>query len=149
MSRNTTIGLVVVILLILLGWYFIQSQKGVGLYPATTPKTDVVQPTENPTATSEAQPEAIKEIMVEGSEFKFSPASLTLKVGEKVRIIFQNKGSLPHNLTIDQLGVATKTIGSGAKDTIEFTATKDGTFTMYCSVGNHRARGMEGPVSVQ
>jgi len=87
---------------------------------------------------------AAREITVSGSEFKFSPSTIEVKKGEKIKLIFKNEGGIIHNLNIDELGVATKTTAGGGTDTVEFTADKTGTFTYYCNIGSHRASGMEG-----
>lgn len=91
----------------------------------------------------------VREIVVKGDEYSFSPSSLTLRAGEKIKLIFNNVGSLPHNFTIEGLGVTTKTIGGGKSDRIEFTVEKSGTYATFCSVGNHRAQGMEGALEVE
>lgn len=103
-------------------------------------------PTLIPTGVSK---ETTRELTVQGGEYKFSPGSISLTKGERVRINFKNTGRLPHNLTIDELGVATDTISGGKDASVEFTAGKTGTFVMYCSVANHRALGMEGEVEVK
>lgn len=90
-----------------------------------------------------------KEIIVEGTEFKFSPDKIELKKGEKAKITFQNKGEQPHNLTISELKVATKTIGPGEEDTVVLEAKETGEFTFYCGVANHKDLGMEGGVEVK
>ena len=89
-----------------------------------------------------------KEFTVEGSEFKFSPNAISVNKGDSVKITFKNVGTKPHNFIIDELDVATKTINGGETDTVEFTASKSGTFAFYCSVGSHRANGMEGTATV-
>lgn len=91
----------------------------------------------------------VRQIKVSGGDFSFTPSTLSVKSGEKVRIIFQNRGKFPHNLTIDKLGVATKTISPGQTDSLELTADQTGSFVMYCSVDAHRQKGMEGTVQVQ
>lgn len=103
-------------------------------------------PTLTPTGVSE---ETTRDLTVQGGEYKFSPGSISLTKGEQVRINFKNTGRLPHNLTIDELGFATDTISGGKEISVELTADKTGTFVMYCSVGNHRALGMEGEVEVK
>ncbi len=77
------------------------------------------------------------------------PSSLNLKKGETVKVVFKNVGALPHDLAVDEIGLKTKIIKGGEADTVTFTADKTGSFEMYCSVGNHRAQGMKGPVVVQ
>lgn len=90
-----------------------------------------------------------KEIIVEGTEFKFSQDKIELKKGEKVKITFQNKGEQPHNLLIPELTVATRTIGPGEEDTVVIEAKETGEFTFYCGVANHKDLGMEGGVEVK
>ena len=54
-----------------------------------------------------------------------------------------NDGSMGHNLVLEGVsGASTAIINSG--DTASFTVTLEpGEYTLYCSVGNHRAQGME------
>lgn len=60
-----------------------------------------------------------------------------------------NEGSMRHDLVIEGEGAsgATGIIGSGETDsfTVEL---EPGTYTLYCSVGSHRAQGMEVTFSV-
>jgi len=91
----------------------------------------------------------VREITVSGTEFSLSPASITVSAGDQLKITFRNDGSIIHNFKITELGVGTKTIGSGKTDTIEFTASASGTYTFFCSVPGHRANGMKGELTVQ
>jgi len=91
---------------------------------------------------------AVKEFTVTGENFSFTPSLITVKKGDRVRIIFKNANGL-HNLIIDEFNVATKTIQGGNQDTVEFTADKTGSFQYYCSVGTHRAMGMWGTLKVE
>lgn len=93
--------------------------------------------------------DGVREIRVEGSEFKFSLASLTLKKGEKIRLILGNTGEMKHDFVVDELNVRTKIINNGETDTIEFTPETAGTFEFYCSVGQHRTNGMKGMLTVE
>lgn len=90
-----------------------------------------------------------REITVTGDEYEFNPSELMFTKGEKIKLTFANIGKLPHNLTIDELDVATDTIPGGKSTTLEFMVDKTGKFTAYCSVGNHRSLGMEGSVQVK
>ncbi|OGM27989.1 hypothetical protein A3D00_04575 [Candidatus Woesebacteria bacterium RIFCSPHIGHO2_02_FULL_38_9] len=90
-----------------------------------------------------------KEVIVEGNEFKFSPFSLSFKEGDLVKLTFKNTGTKPHDLVIDELGVATKAVSPGESDIIEFTASKAGNFSFYCNIGTHRSLGMEGKLEVR
>ncbi|MDO8436206.1 MAG: cupredoxin domain-containing protein [bacterium] len=91
----------------------------------------------------------VEEITVVGNDFSFSPSQITVKSGKRVKIIFENKGNVSHNLVIEGLGVTTKTIGSGQKDVVEFTASIQGKFDIICSVPGHKEAGMEGSLIVE
>jgi len=118
--------------------------------PKVNNKTEVVA-TPTPTAASESgsSQTGVKEIQVVASEFSFSPSSITLTKGEKVSLTFRNTGKFTHNLTIEGLGVATKTVAAGQSDSVEFTASQAGTFTFYCSIDGHKGMGMEGSLEVK
>jgi plastocyanin len=91
----------------------------------------------------------VKEFTVEGSNFKFLPATLTVNKGDTVKVTFKNTGGF-HDFVIDEFnGSKTKQIGADAEETIQFVADKAGTFEYYCSVGNHRGMGMVGKLIVQ
>jgi len=92
--------------------------------------------------------EAVKKFTVEGGKFYFSPATMTVKKGDTVRITFKNVDGF-HDFIIDEFSVATKQINTGEEATVEFVADKAGTFNYYCSVGNHRQLGMEGTLTVE
>lgn len=89
-----------------------------------------------------------KEIVVKGTEYEFNPPTLTVDKGEKMKVIFKNIGSTGHNFVIDELGVSTGTVSPGSTETVEFTASKTGTFDFYCSLPGHRSAGMEGQITV-
>lgn len=91
---------------------------------------------------------AVKNFTVDASNFKFSPTTMTVKQGDTVRITLKN-GQGSHDLKIDGYNVQTKIITTGQEDIIEFVADKTGTFTYYCTVGSHRAMGMEGTLTVE
>ncbi len=91
---------------------------------------------------------AVKEFTVTGNNFTFAPATMKVKKGDTVRITFKNAGGT-HDLVIDEFNARTKIINGSAQETIEFVADKAGTFEYYCSVGQHRAMGMKGTLTVE
>ena len=109
----------------------------------------VVNPSETPTdgGTNSETTQAVKEFTVDGSNFKFSPATISVNKGDRVRVTFKNTGGT-HDFTIDEFNVATDKIGSGASDTVEFVADKAGEFTYYCTKPGHRANGHFGTLKV-
>ena len=85
-----------------------------------------------------------------GGALAFDTTSLAAPAG-KVTIRFTNDSSVPHNVTIDGPGVedeGTETItGSSTEATLDLDT--PGTYTFYCSVGQHRAASMEGTLTVE
>ncbi len=91
---------------------------------------------------------AVKEFVVSGQNFSFTPSVITVKKGDKVKITFKNTSGF-HDFKIDEFGVATKQTASPYTEVLEFTADKVGSFEYYCSVGTHRALGMKGTLKVE
>jgi len=141
---NKTISSIIIIVLILVVILLLVNRGTDKKRPTTT---DVV--TEEVIQEEDVDDEEITEITVSGTEFSFSPSVLRFKEGEQVRIVFNNVGRAPHNLTIEGTKIATKTISGGTTDIIEFTAPKSGDYTFFCSVPGHRAAGMFGTTIVE
>ncbi|MEK7588992.1 MAG: plastocyanin/azurin family copper-binding protein [Patescibacteria group bacterium] len=91
---------------------------------------------------------AVKEFTVSGQNLSFSPSTLTVKKGDKVKITFQNSEGF-HDWVVDEFGAATKQTKAPTTEVIEFVANKTGSFEYYCSVGQHRAMGMKGTLIVE
>jgi len=145
---NKTILIIIVLLIVIVGGYFLL--KGGYQYSAPTP----ARPEETPEVTvpeEGALPPTgpIKEFTVSGTEYRFSPSSITVSAGDRVKITFKNNGRAPHNLIIEGLGIGTKTIGGGQIDIVEFTAPSSGTYAFFCSVPGHRSAGMEGSLEIK
>jgi plastocyanin len=79
---------------------------------------------------------------------KFDKTDLTAKAG-KVTITMDNPSDVPHAVEIEGNGVEEEgqTVGKGGKS-IATGDLKAGTYDFYCPVGNHRAEGMEGKLTV-
>ena len=79
---------------------------------------------------------------------KFDKKTLSAKAG-KVTITMDNPSDVPHAVEIEGNGVEAegKTVGKGEKS-IASSDLKAGTYDFYCPVGNHRAEGMEGKLTV-
>lgn len=77
-------------------------------------------------------------------------ADIVVNVGDRVRIIYESVGGMPHDFVIDEIeGARTQIWSPGEGETIEFVANVAGEFEYYCSVGSHRANGMVGRFIVQ
>ncbi len=103
------------------------------------------KPTITPIGT---EPENLREFIVEGVNFQFDPKEIRVAEGDTVRITFKSVEGL-HDWTLEGYGVGTSQINSGEEQAIEFTADKKGTFEYYCSVGDHRQKGMVGKLIVE
>jgi len=116
--------------------------------------TIIEKPTISITAPTESTPltqpinESIKTIKVEAGSYYYKPNIITVKKGEKVKIIM-NSVSMMHDFNIDELGVKMPIVKNGDTGTVEFTADKVGTFEYYCSVGQHRQMGQVGQLTVE
>jgi len=82
------------------------------------------------------------EVAVSGVEYSYVVPEPPTTAGTYT-FVFTNDGGMAHDLVIEGVdGAQTATINPG--ETAEFTVTLEaGDYTFYCSVGNHRAQGME------
>jgi plastocyanin len=61
-----------------------------------------------------------------------------------------NTGAMPHNFAVERDGqrvTGTEVLQPGGTATVEVTL-EEGEYVFYCEVGQHRANGMEVPVTV-
>jgi plastocyanin len=88
-------------------------------------------------------------IAADKSALKFDKSDLTAKAG-KVTITMDNPSDLPHAVEIEGNGVEEEgeTVTKGGKS-VATADLKAGTYDFYCPVGNHRAAGMEGKLTVK
>ncbi len=121
------------------------AQSGRPVVTEPTPLAPEPEIAEVPKEVSEPE---VKEIRVRGGEFRFNPTSITVNKGDRVKIIFENVGTIVHDLNIDGYG-RTEIISAGSTDTIEFVAGKAGIVDMWCSVAGHKEAGMEGSFVVE
>lgn len=121
-----------------------QAQPTQAMIEQATP-AETMSPT---TASSAAMNTTVQKITVTASNFSFDPKMLTVKKGQPVALTFKNSEGA-HDFVIDEFTVKTKIISSGQSETVTFTPDKTGTFHYYCSVGNHRAMGMQGTITVE
>ncbi len=110
----------------------------------STTQTSTLGTTDAATTTETATINASVITMRSGNMF-FEPAAITAKKGETITINFENSGM--HTFVIDELGVNVDLKGK-KQGSIIFTPDKAGTFEFYCDVGDHRAAGMKGTLTV-
>lgn len=84
-----------------------------------------------------------------GGDLAFEQDALTAPAGS-VTFEFTNEANIPHDFKIEkdgkEVGGTQPITGDTAEATVELEA---GTYTFYCSVGNHREEGMEGELTVE
>jgi plastocyanin len=116
--------------------------------PSISPLSGQQNPSAGGVVFSNAAP--AREIVIEASEYKFTPSTITIKEGESVKITMKNAGAMPHNWVVENMGGASIDLTNpGSSNSIVMTASQKGTFTTYCAIGSHRKLGMEGKLIVQ
>jgi uncharacterized cupredoxin-like copper-binding protein len=101
------------------------------------------------------------------NEFQFQPAEITANVGQPIKLVLKNNGTVLHDFVgtdamvevmeehgaeHDMAGMQTNmhaAIEAGQQGTLEFKATQPGTYTFYCTIAGHREAGMEGKLIVK
>jgi plastocyanin len=84
----------------------------------------------------------------------FTPATVSVPAGALVHVTFSNEDPasavVQHNWVVEGIaGASSDAIGNGEQSAFDFTApTEPGEFAFYCSIGDHRDRGMEGTLTV-
>lgn len=70
------------------------------------------------------------------AELKFDPAAFTVRAGADVRVTFENRASVPHNLTFQApINVATSTVvAPGTSETLQFKAPAAGEYPFACTI---------------
>jgi nitrite reductase (NO-forming) len=94
-----------------------------------------------------APPNLTTNVAINASEFKFSPTSMQVPLGQKVTFTLNNTGVVEHDFSVQNTGFAL-TAGPGQTATGEFTFDKPGVFDFFCSIPGHKDAGMKGTLSV-
>ncbi|MBI5563786.1 MAG: cupredoxin domain-containing protein [Chloroflexi bacterium] len=108
-----------------------------------------------------------KTITLALNEFQFQPAEITVNVGQPVKLVLKNNGTVLHDFvstdamvevmeehgaTHDMAGMPTAmhaAVEAGQQSTLEFKATQAGTYTFYCTIAGHKEAGMTGKLIVK
>jgi uncharacterized cupredoxin-like copper-binding protein len=116
-------------------------------------------------AATSTDPQAI---IMNLSEFQFQPAEITVNVGQPIKLVLKNNGTVLHDLVSMDAKVEVKAehgaehampgmadpalhaaVEAGKQGTLEFTATAPGTYTFYCTESGHQEAGMVGKLIVK
>ena len=108
-----------------------------------------------------------KTITLALNEFQFQPADITVNVGQPVKLVLKNNGTVLHDFVStdamvevmeehgamhDMGGMPTAmhaAVEAGQQSTLEFKATQAGTYTFYCTIAGHKEAGMTGKLIVK
>jgi plastocyanin len=113
--------------------------------PATATETA----TETATTAAAASGATLKIAADPGGAKKFTKSTLTAQAGT-VTVEFANDSQLPHAVEIEGNGVEAKTEVVTGQDAPPLKVDlKPGEYEFYCPVGDHRAEGMEGKLTVR
>ena len=89
-------------------------------------------------------------LKLSATEFKFAPSDPSVDNAGKVTFDVSNDGSVDHALEVEGPNGEDETepisAGQSAKLTVDLS--KPGKYEIYCPIGNHKAMGMEGTVTV-
>jgi plastocyanin len=89
-----------------------------------------------------------QQIDVSMTDFEFNPAELSADPGS-ITFMLTNDGENPHALEIEGGGVEESSDTINAGESTELTVDlEEGTYEIYCPVGDHRDRGMVGTLTV-
>ncbi len=91
--------------------------------------------------------ESETKVMLKASNFTYGTSKITVKKGSTLILAVTNEKGF-HDFKIDELKIDSGMIKEG--DTWEVTVPTDtvGSFEYYCSVGEHRANGMKGTLTI-
>jgi FtsP/CotA-like multicopper oxidase with cupredoxin domain len=81
------------------------------------------------------------------ADMTINPDGLEAVTGD-VTFTVTNEGPSQHDLTIEELGVATPAMNAGDTATLELGELTAGEYTVFCSIPGHRQSGMEGTLTV-
>jgi plastocyanin len=124
MNSKVIIGVVVLILIVGGAWFVLgKNNSSQTQQPSTTTQT------QNQASPTTAQTTVGKNAVTIQS-FAFSPATITVKVGDSVT--WTNQDSVGHSATADDNSFDTGVFSQGQSKSITFS--KAGTFTYHCSV---------------
>ena len=94
------------------------------------------------------------EAKIVATDLKFTPPTIQAKVGQPIKVTYENKGVIEHDLAFptlkaDKPGTALKVVAKpGQTATLEFTPTAKGTYEYICTIPGHKEAGMKGTITV-
>lgn len=118
--------------------------------PETDPVGDTSMPAEGDTTDAQMETESEYDYQIDMTNFTFSVEEMTASPGDTVTILLNTEEGF-HDFVIDEFDVQSEAIEAGDQTELTFTIPEDaepGDYEYYCSIGNHRAMGMVGVLTV-
>ncbi|PIT90742.1 MAG: hypothetical protein COU22_00490 [Candidatus Komeilibacteria bacterium CG10_big_fil_rev_8_21_14_0_10_41_13] len=162
MKRNYIILIIIIIALVVVGFWLFGSQETEELSDMTKQDLNELMEDIDNQEMINNQPMAegdslnnsynlsgqLKEFTLEASNFQYNLKEIRVNKGDTVKITLTNSRGF-HDLVIDEFDVRTDQLEAGQESTIEFVADRSGEFEYYCDIGNHRQMGMIGKLIVE
>lgn len=115
----------------------------------TVEEMNAMTPEEHDAMMAEMMDDGTKTFEIAGANFNFSETELRVKEGDEVTINFKAVEGF-HDWVVDEFDAATTQVRpEDGMVSVTFVADQVGEFEYYCSVGEHRARGMVGTLIVE
>jgi plastocyanin len=96
--------------------------------------------------------DVLQTIQISENEFSLEPSNVTLPEVGTYDFEVTNNGQITHALEIEEgedgAEAESGDIEPGETKTVRFTFSADGSYEMYCPIGNHRDEGMDGTITV-
>jgi cytochrome c oxidase subunit 2 len=123
------VGIVIIIILGGVGGYFVYSNMNNGSNDDLD--NNIIDPTNDQNDPNDNSG-TLKEFRVIAKQWSFSPSTITVNKGDKVRLILSSP-DVAHGIGIIGYDV-NEYIPAGQESTVEFVAENDGRFNIYCNV---------------
>ena len=167
MQDKNTIIIAVVAVIVIVGGYFLfmgnnnNTSTPVQNVSTATPVDNQAESTTSVESTTSADKESLApgsmsssskavavNIKVDAFMYGYTPKEIRVKKGSAVTINLTSSDGF-HDWVVDEFNAKTSRINTGGSTSVTFIADKAGTFEYYCSVGDHRAKGMVGKLIVE
>ncbi|MBN2981770.1 cupredoxin domain-containing protein [Cohnella algarum] len=116
-------------------------------WPNTLTDSHLNHNQEIPPTKTQADPLSGKELLVKAKEYSFSPSSMQVSVGEKIKITLDNDGQMEHDLEIVGTNVHIHA-GTGERNSMVVSFDKAGYFQVICTLPGHKEAGMTASIQV-
>ncbi|GAX90851.1 cupredoxin domain-containing protein [Effusibacillus lacus] len=84
------------------------------------------------TSSNTAATGSVKEVKVEGTNYKIEVQPVEIKAGDKVKLTFATKEGM-HGYSIKNTSVKADQVGPGMSKTVEWTPDKPGEYEVFCN----------------